>query len=62
MAKIKAGIELPIIPEDFIDSEEDLTPDMVEAILEWAYRSIQDGTNPDDQTPMETLFAQYSKI
>jgi hypothetical protein len=45
MAKIRSGIDIPIIPEDFIDSEEEIGPDILESYLEWAYQCIQDGVD-----------------
>ncbi len=50
MAKIRSGIEIPIIPEDFTDSEEELNLDTLESYLQWAYRCFQDGLDPTDWT------------
>jgi hypothetical protein len=48
MRKIREGIEIPIIPEDFIASEEDLSPDMLESFLRWIDYCIQKGQDPED--------------
>jgi hypothetical protein len=61
MAKMRAGIEIPIIPEDFVASEEELSPDMLESFLQWVDRCIQDGMDPADLTIPETVFRLHPK-
>ena len=57
MNKIRPGIEFPIIPEDFIESEEELSLDMMESYLQWAYRCFQEGLDPADWTLTEAVRA-----
>ncbi len=45
MSKIRAGIEIPIIPEDFVISEADASIDLAEPL----------GTEPDPR-PRDELF------
>jgi hypothetical protein len=49
MSKMRSGVEIPIIPEDFVDSEEELDLDMMESYLQWAYNCFQDGSDPADR-------------
>ena len=52
MAKIKDGIDIPIIPEDFILSDD--TPlDMIELFLRWIDSCIQKGLDPEDTSMAE---------
>jgi len=53
MNKLRPGIEFPIIPEDFIDTVEELNLDMMESYLRWAYRCLQEGLEPADWTLSE---------
>jgi hypothetical protein len=46
---MRSGIEIPIIPEDFVDSEEELNLDMMESYLQWAYNCFQLGLDPADR-------------
>ena len=57
MAKMRAGIEIPIIPEDFVASEEELSPDMLESFLQWVDRRIRDEMDPADLTIPEAVFS-----
>jgi hypothetical protein len=61
MARIRSGIEIPIIPEDFIDAEQELDLDMMESYLQWAYRCLQDGLAPADWAVADTSVDKYSK-
>ena len=61
MAKIQAGIEIPIIPEDFVVTEEELSPDKREFFLQRVDRYIQDGMDHVDLIITETFFNQHPK-
>jgi len=61
MAKMRAGIDLPIIPEDFISFEDDLDLDVLESYLQWTYRCIQDGADPASWSVAEVNFDQHPK-
>jgi hypothetical protein len=55
MANLRAGIEVPIIPEDFIGSGEEMNLDLMELYMQWVYRCLQDGQDPADWMPAETI-------
>jgi hypothetical protein len=59
MTKIRAGIEIPIIPEDFIDSKEELSLEMLETFLEQTYRYVQSGLDKADGGIAKTDIDQY---
>jgi hypothetical protein len=61
MARMRSGIEIPIIPEDFIDSEQELDLDMMESYLQWAYHCLQDGLDPADWKATETIVDKRPK-
>jgi hypothetical protein len=62
MAKIRSGIEIPIIPEDFVDADEELSLDMIEFYLQWTYRYIQEGLEPGDLTTADSDFDQCQRM
>jgi hypothetical protein len=62
MAKIRSGIEIPIIPEDFVDSEEELSLDMIECYLQWMYCCIQEGLEPGDLKTADGDFDQCQRM
>jgi hypothetical protein len=54
MAKARSGIEIPIIPEDFVDPREMLNLDLMELYMQWVYECIQERQNPADWATVET--------
>ena len=61
MAKMRPGIEIPIIPEDFIISEEDLCPNMRLSSSQWADPSFQEELFPTDWVLTESIVYQHPK-
>jgi hypothetical protein len=56
MAKVRAGIEIPIIPEDFEPSSDTMRFDIMKSCLEQADRRIQDEAFAVDWAVAESLF------
>jgi hypothetical protein len=61
MAKIRAGIEIPIIPEDFVVSEPDQHTGMPESLSKRPDPDFQDELFPTEWIITETFFYQYPK-
>ena len=61
MAKIRTGIEIPIIPEDFEDPGESLLPTIMESCLEGSDRDCQDDLYAVEWAIVESLFDQHSQ-
>jgi hypothetical protein len=55
MAKVRSGIDIPIIPEDFVDSREELNLDLMELYMQWVYQCMQDGQDPADWPAAESV-------
>ena len=60
MAKMRAGIEIPIIPEDFAASEEDLNCDIREASLRETHCSFKIELKPLDWFIAKSSFDRHS--
>jgi hypothetical protein len=61
MAKTRSGVGIPIIPEDFIDSEEELNLDMMESRMQWVYCCFQNGLDSVEKEVAESTFDLYPK-
>ncbi len=61
MANMSTEMELPIIPEDLANSEEELDLDLLELYLQWVYRCIQDGIAPADWSIADPEFPPVPK-
>ena len=61
MARVKEGVELPIIPEDLEPSEDDPLFDIVKSCLEESDRNYQDELYAVDWVIAESLFDQHSQ-
>jgi hypothetical protein len=56
MAKMREGIEIPIIPEDFIVSKEEPHPNAPQSSLLCVKRGFPDGLDLEDRIITEILF------
>jgi hypothetical protein len=61
MGKVRTGIEIPIIPEDFDVTEENPRADMPEPLLIRVTRKSPDGLDPEDWVSIKILFDRYPK-
>ncbi len=60
MSKVRAGIEIPIIPEDFETSTEAILHNVMESCLDGADRKNQDELYAVEWAVAESLFDQCS--
>jgi hypothetical protein len=58
MARIKAGIEIPIIPEDLEPSDNSFLSDIIESCLEASDRNYQDELHAVEWVIVESLLEQ----
>lgn len=61
MSRVRTGIEIPIIPEDFLETEEKPYVGMLESCLIQVPRKSPDGLDPEDWLITEVLVDRYPK-
>jgi hypothetical protein len=61
MARIREGVEIPIIPEDFESADEDRLSDAMESCLKESARTYQDELYAVEWAIVESFFDQRSQ-
>jgi hypothetical protein len=59
MTKLRPGIEIPIIPEDFIDCEKD--DQLFKTSFQWTEHTQEPDSHPVEWLTLDSILLQYSE-
>lgn len=59
MPKLQPGIEIPIIPEDFVDCEKDAL--LFQTSFQWTDRTHEPELSPVEWLTLDSISLQYSE-